>query len=78
MKYFKMVSGKGKIPMTESEISEIFIEEQEPVLNKPTPLEALEKKVESLSKTIEALSKTDVFKVLLALSERADKNDGAS
>lgn len=78
MKYFKMVSGKGKIPMTEKEISELFKEQNEPVLNEQTPLEALEKKVEALSKTIEALSKSDVFRALLSLSGRAEDNNGAS
>ncbi len=78
MKYFKMVSGKGKTPMTETEISELFKEENELVLNEQAPLEALEKKVEILSKTIEALSKTDIFKALLSLSERAENKDGAS
>ena len=77
MKYFKMVSGRGKVPMTEEEVSDIFTKVQEPVLSEPSPLEVLEKKVESLSKTIEALSKTDVLKALLSITERADDKNGA-
>lgn len=78
MKYFKMVSGKGRVPMTENEISELFKEVQNPIDEQPTKLEMLEKKVESLSKTIEALSKTDVFKAVLSITERADDKNGAS
>ena len=77
MKYFKIVSGRGKVPMNEEEISELFKEAQNPIDEQPAKLEMLEKKVESLSKTIEALSKTDVFKALLSLTERADDKNGA-
>lgn len=78
MKYFKMVSGRGRVPMSEEEISEIFIKEDAPCINEPSEFEKLEKKVEGLSKTIEALSKTDIFKALCSLSERAEKENGAS
>lgn len=77
MKYYKIVSGKGKVLMTDKEISEIFEQSNEPVLNEPTPFEVLEKKVEALSQTIEALSKSDIFKALFTVNERAGDKDGA-
>ena len=78
MKYFKIVSGKGRVPMSESEISELFSETENLIETEPSDFEKLEKKVESLSKMIETLSKTDIFKALCSLTERADENNGAS
>ena len=78
MKYFKMVSGKGRVPMSESEISEFFSESENLVKAEPSEFEKLEQKVENLSKMMETLSKTDVIKTLLALSERMNENNGAS
>ena len=78
MKYFKMVSGKGRVPMSESEVSELFSETEKIIETEPGDLEKLEKKVENLSKIIETLSKNDVFKALCSLTERAGENNGAS
>ena len=78
MKYFKMVSGKGKIPMSQKEISELFKEADLPECENPSQLERLEEKVEALSKVVEEISKIDIFKALSALTERVGKNDGAS
>lgn len=78
MKYFKMVSGKGRVEMSEKEISEMLGAANENVMHETSQFEALEQKVESLSKTIEALSKTEVFKALLALTKGLGENDGAS
>ena len=78
MKYFKMVSGKGRVPMTEAEISDFLTKSDEHISNEETPLERLEKRVDILSKTIEALSKTDIFKALLSFGERAEDENGAS
>lgn len=78
MKYYKMVSGRGKVPMSENEIEQLFAQEQETILNEPSEFERLEKKVETISRTLEALSKTDVFRALLSLSEGSVEKDGTS
>ena len=78
MKYFKMVSGVGRVEMSQKEISELL--EGETVLKSEPQdrLSELENRVEMISKTIDALSKTDVFRALLALTERAENKNGAS
>ena len=78
MKYFKMVSGKGRVPMSEAEISNILKGHDEDFLEAPTELEMLSERVEKLSKTIEAISQIDIFKPLLSLNERAEDKNGAS
>ena len=78
MKYFKMVSGKGRVPMSETEVSNILKGCDEDVLESSTELEKLSERVEQLSKTIEAISQIDIFKTLLSLNERAEDKNGAS
>lgn len=77
MKYFKMVSGKGRVEMSESEMEQLFGGSDEPIDSQPTELELLKQKVESLSQKVETLSDTEILKTLLSLSERLGQNNGA-
>ena len=77
MKYFKMVSGKGRIEMTESEINEMKNIEV-PLIEEPSKFEVLEERVNRISNIFERLEKSELFKALLTASERQVKENGDS
>ena len=78
MKYFKMVSGKGRVELSEKELEEMRNACVEDLKEEPSKLEILEQKVEKISKMFDSLQNSEFFKGLLSSSGRRVDENGDS
>lgn len=78
MKYFKIVSGKGRVEMTQKEIEQMKSLGGDILSEQPSQIEALEQKVERLSKLLDSLKENELLKNLFAAAERRVEENGDS
>ncbi len=78
MKYYKMVSGKGRVEMNEDEIRNMLKEPcQDELKFEPSRMDVFEEKLDKLSKTMEKLCKSELLNRLLPELEGGVEQNGA-
>lgn len=78
MKYFKMLSGKGRVKMSDEEVAAMFHDDEAVLEEQETQLDVLQKKVNELSEMINVLRKSELLSGLFALAERRGEQNGNS
>ena len=74
MKYYKQVSGRGRVALSDDEVKKLF-EKDSPIEEPASEIETLKNELSAMSKVMQKLCSNDFVAALLSVSEgKGDEN----